>query len=147
MSVLWLKRVGDTLVPASAESAAIFARLKFGRTLKCEVREPRNARHNALYWTICQRIANAVGAEAQNISDLLKIEAGHYRLVRSKKYGDLRLPKSISFAEMGQDEFSPFFEKVLLIIKENWGREALDAIEDLISEGRDLIGHNSKGAA
>jgi hypothetical protein len=134
MSVLWLKRVGDTLVPASAESAAIFTRLKFGRTLKCEVREPRNAKHHALYWTICQRIANAVGAEPQNVSDLLKIEAGHYRLVRSKKYGDLRLPRSISFKEMSQDDFSAFFEKVLLVIKENWGGEAMDAIADLVAE-------------
>jgi hypothetical protein len=134
MSILFLKRVGDTLVPASAESAAIFARLRFGRMLKCEVREPRNAKHNALYWTICQRIANAVGAEPQNVSDLLKIEAGHYRLVRSKKYGDLRLPQSISFASMSQDDFSAFFEKVMLIIKENWGGEALDAIADLVAE-------------
>ena len=134
MSVLWLRRVGDTLVPDSTEAAADFSRLPPGRPLKTVVTCPRNGKHHRLYWLICKRIANAVGTESDVISDMLKIATGHCRIVKSKTMGVLKLPKSIAWSAMDQQDFNGFFDRVMLAIKENWGGEALEAIADLVEE-------------
>lgn len=135
MSVLWLKRVGNALVPDADDSASQLARLPFGKALRAEVKQPRNTRHHRLYFALCHRIADAVGSTAENVSDLLKIETGHCDIIRSKKYGEIRLPKSIAFASMTQDEFSKFFERCVLCVYENWGiarADVLVAVGDLL---------------
>lgn len=136
MSVLWLKRVGNGLFPDAADSDAELAKIPFGKTLQAEVKQPRNVRFHRLYWALVHRIASAVGSEPENISDLLKIETGHCDIVRSKKYGEIRLPKSISFAKMDQAAFSQFFEACLVVVYTNWGiarSDIMAALGDLLA--------------
>lgn len=129
--IIWLKRVGNGLFPDSDDSAAEFAKLPFGKTLQAEVKQPRNVRFHRLYWSLVHRIASAVGSDPENISDLLKIETGWCDIIRSKKYGEIRLPKSISFAAMDQTAFSTFFESCLRVIYENWAIERNDVLAAL----------------
>lgn len=136
MSIIWLRRVGNTLVADGDDSAAEFAKLPFGKPLQAEVKQPRNVQHHRLYWGLVHRIAAATGVEPENISDLLKIETGHCTIIRSKKYGDIRLPKSISFAKMDQSQFHNFFEACVRVIYENWGivrADVLEAVSDLLT--------------
>jgi hypothetical protein len=133
--ILWAVRTANGLVPDGTESAGELAKVPFGKSVRVEVRSPRNPAHHRLYWTLCQRIASAIGADAENVSDLLKIETGHCAIVRSKKYGDVRLPRSISFASMDQNAFNEFFEKCLVVIQTEWGiarSDILEAVSDLI---------------
>lgn len=134
--IIWLKRVGNTLVPDGDDSGAEFAKLPFAKVLQAEVKHPRNVAHHRLYWALVHRIAAAIGAEPENVSDLLKIETGHCTIIRSKKYGEIRLPQSISFAKMDQSQFHDFFEACVRIIYENWGiarSDILDAVSDLLA--------------
>lgn len=134
--IIWLKRVGNGLFADSDDSAAEFAKLPFGKTLQAVVKQPRNARHARLYWALCHRIGAAIGADAENISDLLKIETGYCTIIHSKKYGEIRLPKSISFASMDQSAFHDFFEACVRVIYENWSisrSDVLDAVSDLLA--------------
>jgi hypothetical protein len=102
------------------------------------VTQQRNARFHALYWVLCSRIANAVGAEVETVSDMLKIGAGHATLVKSKTLGTLHLPKSISFAKMDETSFRSFFEKCVDTIYAEWSidrKDVLEAVNDLLMPG------------
>lgn len=143
MATFWAIRKGDALWPDGAESAAEFSKIPFSKPILVKATKPRNSRHAALYWVLCHRIANAVGADPENISDLLKIETGHCDILHSKKYGEIRLPKSISFAAMDQTQFSEFFEKCVQAIYTNWGiarQDVLDAVADLLEPKTEQIG-------
>src|ERR1043166_2381612 len=110
MADFWAMREGMTLRPFGAESADAFGKLPFGKVVHVEMKQPRNGKHHRLYWTLCTRIANAIGAEPETVSDVLKIRTGHCTTVMTKR-GDLHLPKSISFAAMDQTAFNTFFDR------------------------------------
>lgn len=128
----WAQRVGGTLVPDSVESSAVFAKVPFGKAVHIEVKQPRNGGFHRLYWALCQRVADGVDASSENISDTLKIATGHCTIVKTKSYGELRLPKSISFAAMDQTAFSEFFERCIRVIYEEWKIDPA-AVADLLA--------------
>jgi len=135
LAILWLKRIGNGLWPDAADSNAEFEKLPRDVLLRCEIKQPRNAGRHRLFYAICHRIADAVGTEPENISDLLKIETGHFTLIHSKKYGELRLPKSIAFGNMDDQEHRLFFEKCVAVIYSQWAIER----EDVIAAVADLL--------
>lgn len=136
MPDFFVTRKDGYLAPLTMEDAAVISKLQFGKPIKVTVTTPRNGRRLALYWVLCQRIANAIGAEAENVSDLLKIESGHCSLIRSKRLGEIRLPRSISFAKMSEQDFSSFLSRCVEVISNEWGIARADvyaAVADLIS--------------
>lgn len=136
MATLWLRRVGNALHPDGDESIAEFSKLPLNRSLRCEVKQPRNAAFHRLYWALCARIANGIGQEAENISDVLKIATGHYTLIRSKRHGEIRLPKSIAFAKMDDHAFHEFFERCVKVIYEEWQIDPASVADLLIPQVR-----------
>lgn len=122
--------------PWGDDSWSVFAKLKGGIPVYVEIKQPRNAKHSALYWVLCHRIADAVGTTSENVSDLLKIGTGHCTTIKSKSLGEVRLPRSISFAKMGQTEFADFFERCISVITTEWGiarPDVLSAVSDLLA--------------
>jgi hypothetical protein len=132
VTILFLRRVGNSLVPDGDESIVEFVGLPFGKPMRCEVKQPRNGAFHRLYWALCARIAGGIRADAENISDVLKIATGHYTTIRSKSYGEIRVPKSISFAAMDNQAFGKFFEECVRVIYAEWGVEP-SAVEDLLA--------------
>lgn len=140
MSIFWATRKADSLIPSDSESAAIFSRLSFTALYKVEVKQPRNGGFHRLYWLLCQRMANALGADPDAVSDLLKIRTGHVITIKTKN-GIEHFPRSISYAKMDNTQFREFFEKCVVVICEEFGMQRPDvlaAVEDLImpTEGR-----------
>lgn len=135
MSILWVRRVGNQLHPADDDSIAMMSHIPFGKVLRAEVKATRNGPKHRLWWAVCHRIANAIGTDPGAVADLLKIESGHCTTIKSKKYGMLHLPKSISWAKMEDGEFNDFFEKCVRIIQSEWGiarQDVLDSVADLL---------------
>jgi len=127
-----------TLRPYGAESASVFSKLAFGKVVQVEVKQPRNGKHLRLYWTLCHRIGDAIGVEAEDLSDVLKLRTGHVRIIKTAR-GTETLPASISFARMTQEDFSKFFDRCVTLITTEWGiarTDILEAVRDLI-EGRE----------
>src|SRR4051812_3219687 len=120
MSDFYARRVNNALLPDGDESIAEFAKLPFGKSLRVEVRQPRNVQFHKLYFALCKRIADGIGSTSENISDVLKVATGHVHIIRTKSYGDVTVPKSISFAKMDQTEFSGFFERCVKVIYDEW---------------------------
>lgn len=136
MATFWAIREGMALRPFGAESAAVFGKMPFDKTFHVEVKQPRNGKHHRLYWTLCTRIGDAVGLDAEDVSDVLKKHTGHIREVKTKR-GIEQFPKSISFAAMDQTAFSTFFDKCILVITTEWGiarADILECIQDLLTE-------------
>lgn len=136
MATFWAQRSGNSLKAFGSESDSVLARVPFGKVVYVEVKQPRNGKHHRLYWTLCQRIADAIGSEAETVSDVLKIRTGHCNNVQTKR-GVLQLPKSISFAAMDQTKFSEFFEQCLTVIYGEWGiarPDILEVMKDLLHQ-------------
>lgn len=136
MSDFFAMREGMTLRPYGAESAAVLGKLPLTKMLHVEVKQPRNGKHLRLYWTLCHRIGDGLGIEAEDISDVLKLKTGHFREIRTKT-GVERVPKSISFAAMDQDGFRIFFDKAVGVITNEWGlarADILELVKDLLEE-------------
>src|SRR5690242_14718335 len=95
---MWLKRVGVALVPDGDESIAAFVKIPFGKSLHAEIKQPRNIQHHKLFWSVVHRVADGIGSEPDNVCDILKVATGHCTMVKTKSYGTIPLPKSISFA-------------------------------------------------
>lgn len=131
MAKLFLKRVGFYLVPDGDESVSALAGLPLGKSFMAEVKQPRNVQHHRLFWAVCKRIGDGVGRDAEQIATVFKLATGHYEVIRSKHHGELRIPKSISFGRMGQDEFREFFDRCVAVALSEWGIEP-EALADLI---------------
>lgn len=135
MSDFWVERTNGGLSPRTAEDAAVMSQLPFGKPIQITAKTPRNSRFNALYWILCTRIGNAIGQDKETISDMLKIGTGHATIVKSKTYGVLRLPKSIAFAKMSEEDFRQFFERCAFVISAEWAIEKPEvyaAVSDLL---------------
>jgi hypothetical protein len=133
MSILFLIRVGNTLHGLGDESVCELLKLPMNKPLRCEVKMPRNPRFHALYFALCARIANGIGSDAETISTVFKYSTGHYDIIRSKKHGELKVPKSISFAKMDNTVFREFFDKCLVAAFSEWGLDA-SAFADLLDQ-------------
>ena len=132
MTAFYAIRKGDMLYPDSVESAAVFAKLPVGKTVRVEVKQQRNIGRHRLYWSLCQRIAEGLGVDSENVSDILKIATGHYTLVRTKTHGDVKLPKSIAFANMDETAFREFFERCVQTVYKEWQIDPAEVV-DLLS--------------
>jgi hypothetical protein len=136
---LFMKRVGDGLRPDGPEDFVDFSKLPIGKLLSVEVRQSRSLAQLRLWWGLARRIGDSVGVQAEAVSDLLLIEAGHYEVLRSKSHGDILRAKSIAFAALPHDEFNALFDRAVEIITFQWGierRDVLDAVADLLPSAR-----------
>lgn len=135
MATLWLRRVGNVLHADGDASVAALSKLPLNKLLKAEVKQPRRAKHHRLYWELCHRIGDAVGSDPETVSDMLKVATGHCTVVKSKTYGILHFPKSISWGSLDQQGFNIFFEKCIEVIFSEWGiarKDVLEVLGDLI---------------
>jgi len=112
-------RTAAGLVPADDEARDLLRSIKPGATVGLELSRPRNIRFHRLYWGLCSTIASAIGAQSENVSDVIKLRSGHFTVVATKAER-LRLPKSISFAKMDQGEFKAFFEQACRVVCEEF---------------------------
>ena len=112
-------RTVSGLSPADDEARDLLRSIKPGSTVGLELSRPRNIRFHRLYWGLCSAIASAIGAQSENVSDVIKLRSGHFTVVQTKTER-LRLPKSISFAKMDQAEFRSFFERACVVVCEEF---------------------------
>jgi len=140
MAPSFWQRKGYSIVPADDSARAVLTRLKEGDLLTCDAKRPRNIGRHKLYWAICNLIADSIGTVTpENISDILKIETGHCRIIKGQT-DTWKVPLSISFAAMDDIAFAGFLDRVKVVITEQWfprmGREIRDAVDEIINQER-----------
>lgn len=132
MAELFVRRVGAALWPDGDESVVEFNKIPFGKSLKAEVKQPRNPRYHRWFFAICGRIAGGIGSDAETVANVFKFATGHVEVVKTKTYGDVRIPKSISFAKMDDISFHEFVEKCIQCAYQEWQIDPAD-LADLLA--------------
>lgn len=101
-------------MPADREAAAKLAKMKIGERVRAEIKRPRSGAHHRRFWALCSMVANhhAELNTAEQVCDVLKLLTGHCDVVCMRSTGEvIRVPRSISFSAMSQDEFTDFYRK------------------------------------
>lgn len=77
--------------------------------------QPRNIRFHCKFFVMLQIILANQGhyKSMDDLLDVCKLCIGHVRVVKTRTHGEVRLPKSISFAKMDETEFSAFYNKAV----------------------------------
>ena len=125
------------LVPLDDELPG-WKRIKPGDIIEVEYVRPRSQQFHKLFWALLKLVAdNQEKYGMDEILDVVKIGVGHTRVIAMPGDFVFRVPKSISFASLDDDEFAAFF------------RSAVDFIisdlipfdrEELLREVYDLAG-------
>lgn len=117
-----------------------------GALVQVDVTRPRNIARHRLYWLLCGRIAQSITGNltAENISDILKIETGHCKIIKGVR--DLyKLPRSIAFHKMEEPEFAAFLDRCCEFICRTWiPHMKADALRDDVLR---MVGVNPEGIA
>lgn len=115
------------LVPNDELAKDVFAKVKIGEVVRCDIKKPRDkrsAQQNRLYWKLMQLVLDNTDGQFSNreeVSNFLKIQAGHCEQRHIKLHGEKVLwliPRSIAFDKMGHAEFQEYWKNALKIISE-----------------------------
>jgi len=146
--ILLSKTAGGTLAPADQQAVDYVSKLKLGQPVKATIVRPRNIQFHKKYFALLQVAFDAWEPPAKQYKgevvqknfkqfrrDIV-ILSGHYETAYTLK-GEVRLtPKSISFANMDEDEFEALYSAtinvVLSRILTNYTREDLDNVVDQV---------------
>lgn len=116
------------LVPLDDELPG-WKRIKPGDIVDIEYVRPRSQKFHRLLWALLKLVAdNQEQYGMDEILDVVKIGVGHTRVIAMPGDFVFRVPKSISFSSMDDDEFAAFF------------RSAVDyIISDLVPFNREAL--------
>jgi hypothetical protein len=140
------KAPGGALVPVDPQAAEYIAKLKIGAGVTATVKRHRNPRFHRKFMALLNLAFDAwepveatykgqrVGKNFDQFRRDITILAGHYEMAVNLK-GETRLTaKSISFANMDEDEFSELYNAACNVILQriltNYTRDDLDAVID-----------------
>lgn len=123
MTTLYLNRTLDgNLTPADDFAREKLRKIKPHSTVKADIRQARDSIRHKKYWVLCTLVwqnSEQFGSP-EEVSDYLKILAGHCSLIASQATGEVyKLPKSMSFAAMDQTQFEDFWARVTQAVCEH----------------------------
>jgi len=116
MAELYLKRTVGGLKPCDDAGVEALRKIKLDEIVQCEITRPRNLAHHRKFWALLNVFWQATGDWSSTYGVLieLKVRLGHVQEAVIRETGELvRVPKSISFAAMSQDEFDAFYDRCI----------------------------------
>lgn len=139
-------RLAPYLVPADEQAEEEVRKLKPGQATLVEVKRARNERQHKLYWTLIGAIFDHQTKYATRIdlSDAIKVAVGHCEEVGQRGNQIIVRPKSIAFANMPQQQFEDFFDRVIKLVCERIIPGTSDA--DLRAHLEELVGSGERAA-
>ena len=140
-----MKVAGNLMVPADDQSAEMIAKLKQGAGIKFEVKQVRNLGHHRKFYALLNHafeawepVAEYKGVKIEKNMEQFRndviVLAGFYESTVTLK-GEVRMrAKSISFANMDQEEFQALYDKVIsVILSRVLTRYTKDDLENVIN--------------
>lgn len=119
---LWLRKGLTGFEPADDDAREVFRRIPTGLTVRGSVSRPRNGSMHRKYWALCKLISDASGdfPNAASVDLAIKHLTGHTEPVAIRSTGEIiHVPKSISYAAMGQPEFDAYWRQVVEAVCEH----------------------------
>lgn len=112
-AVLMRKRL-KMLEPIDDDGRRLLARMAPGRVVSVEIKRPRNVLFHRKFFAMLNLILQNQEhyTSIDDLLDVCKLRVGHVKVIQTK-HGDVRVPKSISFAEMDETAFAEFYERAV----------------------------------
>lgn len=113
MLLLCRKHAGS-LLPTDDAGGRAFAKIAEGDVVTVDVKRVRNVRHHRLFFALLQIVFTNQSRfhSMDELLDVVKISVGHCRTLRFRDGTECKIPKSISFANMDEDGFRNFYDRV-----------------------------------
>ena len=144
--IVLTKAAGGVLVPCDPQAAEFIAKMKVGAGVRATVTQQRNVKfHRKLFALLNLAFdhwepeaatykGQAVGKNFDQFRNDITVLAGYYEMAVNLR-GETRLTaKSISFANMSQDDFDSLYSAVVNVvltrILTNYTQDQLDAVMD-----------------
>ena len=128
-----LKKTHKGLVPASQNDQELFEKLSSKKTLRANIVVPRNYKFHKKYFALLNMLFE--NQERYSSIDHLRydltIEAGKYTIRKDLKGDMVKVPDSISFANMNELEFEDLYSKTLDVIVKYFNFNKQDIIDNV----------------
>lgn len=130
-----VRRTVSGLSPEGPDAADYLRTIPVGQVLKVEVRKARSGQHHRMYWALCNLVAQNHESltTARAVDQAIKMLSGHVDMLR---VGDeiIRVPASISYAAMDQDEFNQYYKRACDVVVQDLlpGVELRDVQEEVL---------------
>lgn len=135
---IFMERTVGGLKTIDDQGVDVLRRIKVGEVVQCEVNRPRNLAHHRKFWALVNVFWAAAGDWSSPYAVLieLKVRLGHVQKVVIRETGEIvSVPKSISFAQMNQDQFTAFYDRALFeLCKMGGGIEPEALREEVLRE-------------
>jgi hypothetical protein len=125
-------RRGSTLVAADIASEDFLSEIPEGKEVLVTIRRARSPEHHRWFFKLLSRVAENSDkwADVDDLLDDLKLACGHYTRRANILTGQIQyVPKSISFAAMGEDKFKRFKERALYVLTQALGYDPIILME------------------
>lgn len=106
-------------VPASAKAQEFFEKTKIGTLVELKGSKPRNPDFHRLFFAMIRHCADNTEYTAKQFLLIVKIGVGHVEWIMTPGGDAVPMPRSISFAKMGEYEFREFYNQTLNYICEH----------------------------
>lgn len=147
--IVLTKVAGGVLAPIDPQAAEFIAKMKTGAAVRATVKQQRNPRFHRKFMALLNLAfdhwepveatykGQVVGKNFDQFRRDITILSGHYEMAVNLK-GETRLTaKSISFANMSEDEFSDLYNSacnvILAKVLKTYTRDDLDAVMDRLT--------------
>lgn len=108
----------NSLIPADIHAEDLMNNLKDGKHVLLRVFKPRNVQHHRKLFAVL----NCVVENSEKYNDveellvIVKLAVGYATVVQGMDGEMYRVPRSISFSSMAQDEFERFFPRAVYVL-------------------------------
>lgn len=115
MKIALVKTLNNTFKPANDWDYDAAKKIKAGKEVECEVKQPRNYKFHKKFFVL----VNLLFQNQERYSNMehlrkdLTIAAGYYEVRYNLEGVEIYEPKSISFANMDDLEFNDFYSAVV----------------------------------
>ena len=119
MTQILCKRTVSGLSADDDAATAVLRKIKVGDVVRVEVRRPRNLQAHRRFFALVNLVySNSEEFPSADVArKVLTCRAGHATPFVIKSTGEVILvPESISFANMDQDEFDAFWQRVVKVV-------------------------------
>lgn len=117
-STALLRRVGGMFHPADSHAAEILRKIPQRGTVAVRVLRKRNPEQLALYWRVLDKVVESTGKwrTPEELHLALKVATGRVDIVRLLDGRLIKVPDSVAFDQMSQDEFQAYMDAATRIL-------------------------------
>lgn len=130
-----IKTEGGDLIGYDGDDQSYVAKLKPGESLECDTTKARNPGHHKKFFALFNTAFKSQNKYATQHALMveLKVRAGWYDEHITQDGKMVFVPKSLSWARMGQEEFEKFYNEAVVALAEMFGTE------DVVMEADEII--------